>query len=185
MRCVVTTDPIEPASVLDGLVSDGDGAAILFLGTVRNHNDGREVGHLDYQAYAPMAEATLREIVTEARARWETGEIAVVHRYGRLRIGDVSVAIGVASPHRAEAYEASRYIIEELKKRAPIWKREGYLSGETEWLRGHEPASSDGTDGEPMQGSASAEPFDTSADRYRDSADDTDPGIFGAPEVVA
>lgn len=135
----MTINPIDPCSALDGCISDQDGAAILFLGTVRNHNDGREVGHLDYQAYAPMAEATLYEIVAEAHQRWDTGGISVIHRYGRLEIGDISVAIAVASPHRAEAFEASRYIIEELKKRAPIWKREGYLSGESEWLQGSTP----------------------------------------------
>lgn len=141
-RCVITLDPIDPGAVLSDLVSDTDGAGILFVGTVRNHNDGREVGHLDYQAYPPMAESTLREIVAEARARWQTGRMAVTHRYGRLEIGDVSVAIAVAAPHRGDAYAASRYIIEELKKRVPIWKREGYLTGESEWLRGNEPETS-------------------------------------------
>lgn len=184
MHCRVTIDPIEPTSVLEGLVSDGDGAAILFLGTVRDRNDGREVGHLDYHAYAPMAEATLREIVAEACARWETGEIAVVHRYGRLEIGEVSVAIAVASPHRAEAYEASRYIIEELKKRVPIWKREGYVSGETEWVRGHE-APAGGSRGEPEGRRDSVMPFDAPAHRSRGLVGDADAGIPGAPEVVA
>ena len=141
-RCVVTVDPIDPCAVLGSLISDEDGAAVLFVGTVRNHNDGREVGHLDYQAYPPMAEDTLREIVAEAREKWSTGEIAVTHRHGRLEIGEVSVAIAVAAPHRGDAYAASRYIIEELKQRVPIWKREGYLTGESEWLRGNEPESS-------------------------------------------
>jgi molybdopterin synthase catalytic subunit len=138
-RCLVTTDPIDPCTVLDDCAADTDGAVILFLGVVRNQNEGRDVGHLDYQAYPPMAESTLREIVGEARERWRTGEMAVTHRYGRLEIGEVSVAIAVAAPHRGDAYGASRYIIEELKKRVPIWKREGYLDGESEWLRGNEP----------------------------------------------
>ena len=92
-------------------------------------------------SYEEIAEVVLREIVGEARARWETGEMAVVHRIGRLEIGEASVAIAVAAPHRGEAYEASRYIIEELKKRAPIWKREGYVAGEKSWLGGWEPAA--------------------------------------------
>lgn len=138
-RCELTTDPIDPAAFLEGCVSSSDGAAILFLGTVRDHNEGRDVGHLDYQAYPPMADATLREIVREARERWNTGVISVVHRHGRLEIGEVSVAIVVAAPHRGDAYGASRYVIEELKKRVPIWKREGYLDGEGEWLRGNTP----------------------------------------------
>jgi molybdopterin synthase catalytic subunit len=137
--CRVTADPIDSCSLLANATADTDGAALLFVGVVRNVNDGREVGHLDYQAYPEMAEATLREIVSEAHAQWETGTISVVHRIGRLEIGEASVAIVVASPHRGNAYEASRYIIEELKKRVPIWKREGYTSGESEWLQGTTP----------------------------------------------
>lgn len=138
-RCTVTTEPIDPCAFLADCASASDGAVLLFLGVVRNHNEGRAVGHLDYQAYPPMAEAVLREIVEEARNRWDTGEIHVTHRYGRLEIGEPSVAIAVAAPHRGDAYAASRYIIEELKKRVPIWKREGYLDGESEWLRGTKP----------------------------------------------
>lgn len=137
--CRVTREPIDPAALLDGVVSASDGAALLFWGVVRNRNDGRAVTHLEYEAYAEMAEATLAEIVAEARERWEVGGIGVVHRIGRLEVGEGSVAIAVASPHRAEAYEASRYVIEELKRRVPIWKREGYAEGGSEWLGGHEP----------------------------------------------
>jgi molybdopterin synthase catalytic subunit len=137
--CRVTPDPIDPSEVLEGCTSSSDGATLLFIGTVRDHNEGRVVGHLDYEAYPPMAEAALREIVDEARDRWDVGRIAVVHRYGRLEIGQVSVAIAVASAHRAAAYEASRYVIEELKKRVPIWKREGYREGDSQWIRGHSP----------------------------------------------
>lgn len=133
-RCWITTDPIDGCAVLAECTTASDGAAILFLGVVRDHNDGKEVGHLDYKAYPEMAEVVLREIVAEARQRWETGKMAVVHRVGRLEIGEPSVAIAVASPHRGDAYEASRYIIEELKKRVPVWKREGYLDGHSEWL---------------------------------------------------
>ncbi|HET8655685.1 MAG TPA: molybdenum cofactor biosynthesis protein MoaE [Longimicrobiaceae bacterium] len=132
--CYVTRDPIDGAALLAGCVSASDGAALLFLGVVRDHNDGRPVGHLDYDAYAVMAERVLGEIVAEASSRWRVGRMAVVHRIGRLGVGEPSVAIAVASPHRAEAYEASRYVIEELKKRAPIWKREGYVDGEERWL---------------------------------------------------
>jgi molybdopterin synthase catalytic subunit len=138
-RCVVTVEPIDPAAFFEGCTAASDGAAILFVGTVRDHNEGRAVGHLDYHAYPPMAEATLREIVMEAAERWKTGTISVAHRYGRLEIGEVSVAIVVAAPHRGDAYAASRYVIEELKKRVPIWKREGYVDGEGEWLRGTTP----------------------------------------------
>jgi len=120
---VVTTDPIDPCELLVG-GSGSDGAAILFIGWVRNHNEGREVDHLDYKAYPAMAEATLREIAEEARTSWEIGSLSVVHRIGRLEIGEASVAIAVTAPHRGDAYEASRYVIEQLKRRVPIWKRE-------------------------------------------------------------
>lgn len=135
----VTREPIDPAALLRDTVASSDGAALLFWGVVRDEHDGRPVAHLEYEAYAPMAEAKLREIADEARARWATGEIAVVHRVGRLEVGEASVAIVVASPHRAEAYEASRYVIEELKRRVPVWKREGYVDGESAWVPGFTP----------------------------------------------
>ena len=138
--CRITRDPIDASGLLAECASPRDGAVLLFLGVVRDHNEGRDVGHLDYEAFAPMAERVLSQIVEEARARWEVGAMTVEHRVGRLQIGEASVAIVVAAPHRGEAYEASRYVIEELKKRAPIWKREGYLDGEAEWLGGSTPA---------------------------------------------
>jgi molybdopterin synthase catalytic subunit len=140
-RCRVTSEPIDGCALLAETISPSDGAGLLFLGVVRNHNEGQEVGHLEYEAYVEMAESTLEAVVAEARDRWETGAIRVVHRIGRLEIGEASVAIAVASPHRDAAYSASRYIIEELKKRAPIWKREGYLAGDSVWLSGNEPAA--------------------------------------------
>lgn len=143
-RCRVVREPIDTAALLAGCTSPEDGAALLFVGIVRNHNDGRSVGHLSYDSYAEMAERVLEEIVEEAESRWSVGGIAVVHRIGRLEIGETSVAIAVAAPHRGEAYEASRYIIEELKKRAPIWKREGYVDGDSEWLGGQLPGVAEG-----------------------------------------
>ena len=140
-RCSVTFDAIDGSALLAETVSPRDGAALLFLGVVRNHNEGQEVDHLEYDAYVEMAASTLEAIVGEALDRWDTGEIRVVHRVGRLEIGEASVAIAVASPHRDAAYSASRYIIEELKKRAPIWKKEGYVAGESAWLGGTEPVA--------------------------------------------
>lgn len=137
----VTADPIDPARMLGGALSPEDGAALLFWGVVRNENDGRAVSSLEYSAYAEMAEREMLRIADEARARFGTGAIHVVHRIGLLRIGEASVAIAVASPHRAEAYEASRYVIEELKRRVPVWKREGYVDGRTEWVPGFTPAA--------------------------------------------
>lgn len=138
--CRVTADPIDVAAVLAAVPSPADGAVLLFLGVVRDENDGRAVASLEYEAYAEMAERTMREIAGEARARWPVGGVALVHRVGRLAIGEASVALAVASPHRTEAYEASRYLIEELKRRVPVWKREGYVEGETRWVPGFTPA---------------------------------------------
>jgi molybdopterin synthase catalytic subunit len=137
----VTPDPIDPAALLGDTLSPADGAALLFWGVVREENDGRAVSSLEYSAYAPMAEKEMLRIADEARARFGTGAIHVVHRTGLLRIGEASVAIAVASPHRAEAYEASRYVIEQLKQRVPVWKREGYVDGETEWVPGFTPVA--------------------------------------------
>jgi molybdopterin synthase catalytic subunit len=141
IHCAVTEDPIDTAALLATCTRTSDGAALLFVGVVRETNDGREVDHLEYSAFAPMAERVMHEIAAEAAARWETGDLAVVHRVGRLELGEASVAIVVASPHRDAAYQASRYIIEELKRRVPVWKREGYVDGEREWLPGTTPAA--------------------------------------------
>ena len=146
-RCRVVSGPIDAAALVAAPGRPGDGAALLFVGRVRDHNDGRDVGHLEYRAYVPMAEKVLEEIVREAEARWEVGEMAVVHRVGRLEIGEAAVAILVGAAHRGDAYEASRYVIEELKKRVPIWKREGYVEGDSEWLPGSAPAVAEGADG--------------------------------------
>ena len=136
VACRITDRPIDMAALLAECTTHADGAALLFVGIVRNRNEGREVGHLEYSAFSDMAEKVMKEIAAEAAARWETGRIAVVHRVGRLELGEASVAIAVASPHRDAAYQASRYIIEELKRRVPIWKREHYADGTREWV-GH------------------------------------------------
>lgn len=132
----VVTGPIDPARLLGDALSPDDGAALLFWGVVRNQNDGRAVSHLEYSAYAEMAERMMRRIGDEAIARFGVSDVRVLHRVGRLEIGEASVAIAVASPHRGEAYEASRYVIEELKRRVPVWKREGYVDGESGWVPG-------------------------------------------------
>jgi molybdopterin synthase catalytic subunit len=137
--CRVTREPLDAAAILRDCVGPSDGAALLFWGVVREEHAGRRVASLEYEAYAEMAELKMREIADEARERWGTGDIHVVHRVGLLEVGDASVAIAVASPHRAEAYEASRYVVEELKRRVPVWKREGYVEGDRQWVPGHTP----------------------------------------------
>lgn len=143
IHCSVTDQPIDTGALLASCASTRDGAALLFVGIVRDSNDGRPVDHLEYSAFAPMAERVMREIADEAAERWEIGDLAVVHRVGRLELGEASVAIAVASPHRDAAYQASRYVIEELKQRVPVWKKEGYVDGKREWLGGNSPRAAE------------------------------------------
>jgi molybdopterin synthase catalytic subunit len=141
MRTAIVDRPIDCCSLLTEVAAPRNGATTLFVGTVRETNDGAAVSALDYSAYAGMAERELAAIAREASARWNTADIVVEHRVGALQIGEASVAIAVAHPHRGEAYEASRYIIEELKHRLPIWKREHYLNGRAEWVANADSAS--------------------------------------------
>jgi molybdopterin synthase catalytic subunit len=136
----VVAEPIDAARVLGDALSPADGAALLFWGVVREQNDGRAVAQLEYHAYESMAEREMLRIADEARERWATGDIRVVHRVGLLQVGEASIAIAVAAPHRGEAYEASRYVIEQVKQRVPVWKREGYVEGDREWVPGFTPA---------------------------------------------
>jgi molybdopterin synthase catalytic subunit len=131
----VVEGPIDAGELLR-VVSPEDGAALLFWGVVRNHHDGHAVTHLEYRAYAAMAEQEMLRIAREAQDRFGVGGVRIVHRVGRLEIGEASVGIAVASSHRGDAYAASRYLIEELKRRVPVWKREGYADGSAEWVPG-------------------------------------------------
>jgi molybdopterin synthase catalytic subunit len=135
MRTAIVERPIDSCALLSEVADHGNGAAVLFIGTVRDVNDGAGVTSLDYSAYSGMAERELEAIASEAAARWEASDIVVEHRIGSLALGETSVAIVVAHPHRGEAYEASRYIIEELKRRLPIWKREHYVDGRSDWVQ--------------------------------------------------
>jgi len=144
VHSAVTTDPIDPTSVLERVGSPEDGATVLFLGIVRNHADGRSVTGMRYDAYIEMAEPVLAEIAHEAAARLGTERLAVIHRVGALDIGEVSVAIAVSSPHRAESFDASRYVIEEIKKRLPVWKQEHYTDEPARWVDGTVPPGTGG-----------------------------------------
>lgn len=134
MRTEIVDRPIDPCTLLHEVAQSRNGATVLFVGTVRDVNDGTAVTALDYSAYTDMARSELAAIALEAAERWSTPDIVVEHRVGNLGLGDASVGIAVAHPHRAEAYEASRYIIEELKSRLPVWKREHYVDGRSEWV---------------------------------------------------
>lgn len=139
MKAWITVDRIGAETVLPHVEAAQNGAAVVFLGIVRNHNEGRPVSGVHYEAYREMAEQTLREILTEALDRVQPAKAAAVHRIGELAIGDVSIAIAVSTPHRAEAFEGCRYVIEEVKKRLTVWKQERYVSGDSAWLEGAVP----------------------------------------------
>ena len=134
MRTAIVQRPIDAQGLVAEVARTANGATILFLGTVRDVNDRRAVSGIEYAAYESMAARELDAIASEASSRFGTDDIVVEHRIGQLGLGDVSVAIAVAHPHRAEAYDASRYVIEELKRRVPIWKREEYVDGTREWV---------------------------------------------------
>jgi molybdopterin synthase catalytic subunit len=129
----LTTQAIDLKLLLERVQSPDRGGVASFLGAVRNHHQGRQVLRLEYSAYGPMAEAECGRIVAEAETRWDVS-VALQHRIGQLEIGDVAVAIAAASAHRDEAFLACRYVIEEVKQRVPIWKREVYLDGSVEWV---------------------------------------------------
>jgi molybdopterin synthase catalytic subunit len=130
----LVTEPIDARALTDHVAGPECGAVSLFLGTVRDQNDGRVVTGIEYSAYDRMAQSELRAILTEAEQRWSVERIIVLHRLGTLAVGDVSIGIAVAHPHRAQAMVATSYIIEEVKRRVPIWKRELYADGTREWV---------------------------------------------------
>ena len=131
----VTTEPLSIDEAYAAVRRDDCGAVALFVGTVRDHHDGKKVTKISYSAFKEMAEKEFAAIAKEAEARWKTGAMYIAHRTGALQIGDASVVIAVSSPHRAESFEACRYAIETLKKMAPIWKEEFYETGKA-WISG-------------------------------------------------
>jgi molybdopterin synthase catalytic subunit len=134
IRTAIVRHAIDIAALLADVESRANGATLLFLGQVREMNDGRAVRGIEYSAYGEMAERELAAIASECAAQFGISHLAAEHRLGALELGDVSIAIAVAHPHRGEAYEASRFVIEEVKRRLPIWKREGYVDGTSEWV---------------------------------------------------
>lgn len=134
-RVAITHEPLD----VDGLVglvgAAGDGAVVTFAGLVRDHNQGRAVRFLEYEAYEPLAVRALQRIVDEAAQLWPTARLALHHRIGRLEIGEASIVIAAASPHRADGFAACRYAIERVKQIVPIWKHEHFDGGDV-WLEG-------------------------------------------------
>lgn len=135
-RAFITRNIIDTNALLAEVSAPAHGAVTLFLGVVREQNDDRAVSGMRYDAYEQMAHDVLNEIVREAERAMGEGALVAVHRIGELSVGDVSVAIAAGAPHRAPVYDASRLVIEEIKKRLPVWKQEHYIDGAVEWLPG-------------------------------------------------
>ncbi|MBT9253313.1 MAG: Molybdenum cofactor biosynthesis protein MoaE [Brockia lithotrophica] len=140
-RFGLVREPIDPGPLLEFVTRPEMGAVVLFLGVGREWTEGRRTLSLSYEAYESMALKTLEEIGGEVRARWPEVRMAVVHRLGPIAISEASVAIATASPHRAEAYAANRYVIDRVKEITPIWKKEHREDGEA-WILGHTPGVS-------------------------------------------
>jgi molybdopterin synthase catalytic subunit len=125
---------IDAHSLTEQVRRNDCGAVVTFLGTVRDLTDGKRTVALDYEAHDGMAEKKMAEIEHDTRQRWPVGELLMVHRLGRLEIGEVSVAVAVSCPHRGQAFEACRHAIDRLKELVPIWKKENWADGSTEWV---------------------------------------------------
>jgi molybdopterin synthase catalytic subunit len=132
----ITFDPLDPLPLVESVHRDRSGALVLFIGLVRDQDEGRAVRYLEYEAYGAMAVKEMTRIGEEVRSRWDSTEIAIRHRVGRLKVGEASVIIAVSAPHREDAFAACHYAIDRLKEIVPIWKREVWDGGES-WQGGH------------------------------------------------
>ena len=135
VRVAVESTPIDVGEIVEWVRDPGAGGVVVFLGTVRDHSPGKEgVTKLEYEAYAGVVEQKIRGIVDEVFGKWPLHRVAAVHRVGELEVGEISVIVAASAAHRKEAFPAARYLIDELKARAPIWKKE-HWSGGAEWVR--------------------------------------------------
>ena len=132
----VAAEPVDPQHALAFVADAAAGGTCLFLGTVRDHSDAGDVTGLDYESWDELAERRLTEIADEMTSKWDVRRVALLHRTGRLDIGEVSVAVACSAPHRAEAFEACRHGIERIKQDVPIWKKESLTTGDAQWVMG-------------------------------------------------
>ena len=130
---ILTDKPLDPQAITETVQHPANGAVVTFLGTTRDHSDGRAVRYLEYEAYAPMAERELGTIVADVQQRWGIQYLAIAHRFGRLEIGEVSLVVAVGSEHRAEGFAACLYVVDRIKETVPIWKKEVFEDGEV-WV---------------------------------------------------
>jgi molybdopterin synthase catalytic subunit len=131
---LITSQRVDLAALREGLFDTGCGAYVQFEGWVRDHNEGQQVLRLEYEVYEPLAIKEGERIIAEAGQRFGVRRAAAIHRSGMLELTDVAVIVGVSSPHRGEAFDACRYIIDQVKSRLPIWKKEHYANGKAEWV---------------------------------------------------
>jgi molybdopterin synthase catalytic subunit len=132
----ITSRKIDPMTAIKEVAADSAGGIAVFVGTVRNFNEGKRVKSLTYQVYRPMAEKSMAEIEAEVRRKWPVRKIRLVHREGKLSVGEVSVVVAVSCAHRGEAFEACRYAIDRIKEKLPLWKEESDAGGKKSWVEG-------------------------------------------------
>jgi molybdopterin synthase catalytic subunit len=137
IQTLVSTNPLDVNLAIESVTDPSHGAAYTFIGTVRNLHQGKRVEGMTYDAHKALAEKVFHQICEEARGLWPDTHYYVAHYKGVLDVGGISIIIAVSSPHRAESFDACRYVIEEIKQRAPIWKKEHYTDGISDWLPGH------------------------------------------------
>jgi molybdopterin synthase catalytic subunit len=130
----LTNQPIDVQAVRHSVESPDAGAVVVFLGTTRQTTNGRQTKYLEYECYNPMAQAKLTELAEQASTRWSLVGCSIVHRFGRLDIGEISVAIAVSATHREPAFEAARWLIDRIKQVVPIWKKEHWADGTSQWI---------------------------------------------------
>ncbi len=136
LKSGIVNKAIDPTRILNSVMREDAGGTVMFIGTIRDATNGKEVKGLEYEVYRRMAERRLSELENEIKERWPIKSIRIVHREGKLNVGDVSVVVAVSAAHRREAFEAARFSIERLKRSFPIWKRESLASGQKTWARG-------------------------------------------------
>lgn len=136
MRAWLTDGPIDVAGLIAAVAAEGNGGTVVFLGTVRRSADDGDVEAIEYSAYREMADPEFERIVADALTRWPEARIVLQHRLGIVPTGEASLVTAASAPHRADAYAASRFVMEEIKRRAPIWKKERLASGTTRWVEG-------------------------------------------------
>jgi molybdopterin synthase catalytic subunit len=145
----LTREPIDYAALTEAVRSRQSGAVVLFLGTVREMTQGRQTVALDYEAFPEMAQAKMAELIEIAKQKWPIDKVGIIHRLGHLELGDISVALAVSCPHRRQAFEAGQFLIDELKVLVPIWKKENWADGSTEWVHpGLQEEGEEGREGE-------------------------------------